>query len=171
MTAPTDSLTDRLIRRTMRATRTRPKLAFVPDIRLALALAGLVALGPLLTIVGAKGLRAGVEAENKVLEAQLRTRTAPQAARDAAAAELRDAVRRPALVATLERLARALPDDARLVSAERDASGALKAEIATNDPDLLRGALRVDPLLAALREVGQRRTPDARVVVMLRTRA
>lgn len=168
MRAPTDSLTDRLIRRTARAARGRPNLS---DIRLALALAGLVALGPLVTIVWAKGLRDGIEAENRVLAAQLQTRMAPQVARDAAAAELRDAVRQPALVATLERLARTLPDDARLVSAERDASGALKVEISTSDPDLLRGALRRDPLFAGLREVGQRRTPDARVVVTLRTRA
>lgn len=170
MSAPRDSLTDRLIRRTARATQTRPRWA-VPDIRLALALAGLVALGPLSTIVGATLLRAGVEAEHRALEQQLRTRDAPQAARAAAADSLRDAVRQPALVATLDRLARALPDDARLVSAARESNGQLQIEISASDPDLLRGALRRDPLFATLRESGQRRTTDARVVVTLRTRA
>ncbi|MGV3457586.1 hypothetical protein [Sphingomonas sp.] len=170
MSAPRDSLTDRLIRRTARAAQARPSLA-MPDIRVALALAGLVALGPLLTIVGASLLRAGVAAETRGIEQQVRARHAPQAAREAAAAVLRDAVRQPALVATLERLARALPDDARLVSAAREPNGQLQVEISASDPDLLRGALRRDPLLVALRESGQRRTPDARVVVTLRTRA
>lgn len=169
MNAPRDSLTDRLARRAARAARARP-VWVVPDIRLALALAGVVALGPLLTIVGADALRAGVDADNRALESQLRTRTAPQAARGAAAASLRDAVRQPALAATLDRLARALPDDARLVSAAREPDGRIQVEISVSDPDLLRGALRRDPLLAAMRERGQRRTQDARVVVTLRTR-
>ena len=115
-------------------------------------------------------LRAGVEAENRALEKQLRTGDAPRAARDAAAASLRDAVRQPALVATLDRLARALPDDARLVSVARESNGQLQIDISASDPDLLRGALRRDPLFITLRESGQRRTPDARVVVTLRTR-
>jgi len=170
MSAPRDSLTDRLIRRSARAAQARPSLA-VSDMRVALALTGLVALGPLLTIVGANLLRAGVVAETRVIEQQVRARHAPQAARDAAAAALRDAVRQPALVATLDRLARALPDDARLVSAAREPNGQLQVEISASDPDLLRGALRRDPLLAILRESGQRRTQDARVVVTLRTRA
>ena len=170
MSAPPSSLIDRLVRRTARVAQVRPKLA-VADIRLALALAGLIALGPLLTIVGAHMLRTGVEADNRALASQLRTRNAPQAARGAAAAVLRDATRQPALAATLDRLARALPDDARLVSAVRDADGALLFEISASDPDLLRGALRRDSLLGTLRERGQRRTQDARVVVTLRTRA
>lgn len=170
MSAPRSSLTDRLLRRTVHAARARPTLA-VADIRLALALAGLVALGPLLTIVGAHMLRAGAAADNRALANQVRTRDAPQAARAAAAAVLRDATRQPALAATLDRLARALPDDARLVSAVRESDGRLVIEISASDPDLLRGALRRDSLLASLRESGQRRTQDARVVVTLRTRA
>lgn len=170
MSAPRSSLTDRLVRRTVHAARARPTLA-AADIRLALALAGLVALGPLVTIVGAHMLRAGVAADNRALADQVRTRDAPQAARAAAAAVLRDATRQPALAATLDRLARALPDDARLVSAVRESDGRLVIEISASDPDLLRGALRRDSLLASLRESGQRRTQDARVVVTLRTRA
>ncbi|WP_422057437.1 hypothetical protein [Sphingomonas sp.] len=170
MSAPRDSLTDRLARRAARAARTWPELA-VPDMRLALALAGLVALGPLLTIVGAQMLRAGVEADSRELAHQLRARNAPQAARAAAAAVLRDATRQPPFAATLDRLARALPDDARLVSAARDPGGRMLVEISASDPDVLREALRRDALLASLRESGQRRTQDARVVVTLRTRA
>ncbi len=170
MSPPRDSLTDRLAQRAARAARERPRPSW-GDVRVALAVAAVVALGPLLTIVGAGLMRAGVEAGARTLEAQLRSRTAPAAARRDAAAVLRDAVRQPALAATLERLARVLPDDARLVSAARGAEGQLILEIAASDPDLLRGALRRDPMLAAMRESGQRRTADARVVVTLRSRA
>ena len=159
MSAPPSSLTDRLVRRTAHVARAWPTLA-VADVRLAAALAGLVALGPLVTIVGAQVLRAGVEADNRALARQLQTRDAPQAARGAAAAVLRDATRQPPFAATLDRLARALPDDARLVSAARGSDGRLLVEISASDPDQLRGALRRDLLLAALRESGQRRTPD-----------
>lgn len=168
MSAPRDSLTDRLARRAARAARTWPELA-VPDMRLALALAGLVALGPLLTIMGAQLLHGSVEADNRSLANQLRARDAPQAKQAAAAAELRNATRQAPFAATLDRIARALPDDARLVSAARGADGRMLIEISASDPDLLRGALRRNVLLASLRESGQRRTQDARVVVTLRT--
>ncbi len=170
MTLPRDSLTDRFARRAARVARERPRVS-AADARIALALAAVVAMGPLLTIVGADLIRAGVEAEARALEAQFRTRMAPAEARRDAAAVLRDSVRQPALATTLERLARVLPDDARLVSAARGADGLLLVEIAASDPDLLRGALRRDPVLAAMRESGQRRTGDARVVVTLRSRA
>lgn len=169
MTEPRDSLTDRLARRAARVGRGHAAWPR-PDMRLVGALIGIIALGPLLTIVGATLLRAGVEAENRVLEARLHARLAPQAAHREAAAALRDAVRQPAMTATLEGLARALPDDARLVSAARGADGGVQVEVSVSDPDQLRGALRRDPALAAMRESGQRRTPDARVVVTLRSR-
>lgn len=169
MTEPRDSLTDRLARRAARVARERPALA-MRDWRLALALAGIVALAPLVTIIGANVLRAGVEAENRALQTELHTRLAPHEARREAAATLRDAVRRPTLAATLERLARTLPDDARLAVAARAADGGVQIEISSSDPDQLRGALRRDPVLAAMRESGQRRTQDARVVVTLRSR-
>lgn len=168
MTEARDSLTDRLSRGAVRVARKRPTLS-ARDARVAAALAGAVALGPLLTIVGANLLRADVEAENRVLEARLRVRLAPQTAHADAATVLRDAVRRPAMSVTLEQLARALPDDARLVSAARDAQGRLLFEVSTTDPDALRGALRGQPGFAAMRETGQRRTADARVVVTLRS--
>ena len=170
MSDPRNSLTDRLAQHVARAARVRPALA-VTDVKLAVALAAIIALAPLLTIVGANMLRVGGEADNRVAERQLRSRLAPQAARREGAAALRDAVRQPALVATLERLARTLPDDARLVSAARTADGRVEIEVSASDPDQLRGALRRDPALAAMRETGQRRTQDARVVVTLRSRA
>jgi hypothetical protein len=169
MTQPRESLTHRLARSVTRMARMRPGLT-VTDVQRAGALAGMMALAPLLTILGATLLLARVQTENQALQARLQTLTAPQAARRESAAMLRDAVRQPGLVATLERLARALPDDARLVAVARDAGGQLQVEISASDPDVLRGALRRDPLLAGLRESGQRRTPDARVVVTLRSR-
>ena len=169
MSEPRDSLTDRLARRAVRGVRI-PRAFPAFDLHLACAAAAVVALAPLSVIVGAHALRTGVEAENRALKAQLDTRLAPQAARRAAGGALRDAVRAPALTRTLERLAQTLPDDARVVSAMREAGGRVQVEIAVSDPDVLRGALRRDPALAALQESGQRRTPDARVVVTLRSR-
>lgn len=169
MSDPRNSLTDRLAQYAARAARLRPALA-VRDVKWAVALAAIVALGPLLTIVGANMLRAGVEHDNRVAEHQLRSQLAPQAAQRESAAVLRDAVRQPALTATLERLARALPEDARLVSAARTTDGRVEIEVSAADPDQLRGALRRDAALAAMRETGQRRTQDARVVVTLRSR-
>ncbi len=168
MTEARDSLTDRLARGAVRAARTRPTPS-ARDVRVAVALASALALGPLLTIVGANLLRAGVEDENRVFDARLRVRLAPQTAHADAATILRDAVRQPTMTVTLEHLAGALPDDARLVSAARDAQGRLLFEVSTTDPDALRGALRERPYFAGMRETGQRRTADARLVVTLRS--
>lgn len=171
MTVPPESLTDRVARRAAASVRGRRVLGWrlsATELRFAAALAALIALAPLLTITGGAALRARVEADRRGIAEELRVRMAPQEARRAAAAQLRDAVRMPALAATLERVARAVPPDAQLVSAARGADGRLTLEIAVRDPDELRGAIRRDPVLAALRETGQRRLPDARVVVTLR---
>lgn len=170
MSLPRDSLSDRVARGVARAARKRPAIA-ARDLSLVAALAGIIALGPLITIVGANLLSARVEADNRAREAMLQTRRAPQAARREAATALHSAIRQPGLVATLERLAHVLPDDARLVMAARGSDGRLEVEIAANDPDLLRAALRRDPVLGAMRETGQRRTQDARVIVTWRSRA
>ena len=170
MTEPRDSLTDRLARGAARATWRWPALPPL-DLRLAAALAGTIALGPLLGIVGAQLLRATIEAENRDLAMQLEARLAPEAARRTGWETLRDAVRQPTMSATLERLAHALPDDARLVSAARGADGRVAVEIATGDPDQLRAALRRDPKLSGMQERGQRRSRDARVIVTLRSRS
>ncbi len=140
------------------------------DIRFAAALAGAIALGPLLTIAAAGAVRESVERERAELKAKVEARFADERARSAAAALLRSAVRGAPLAVTLDRIARALPADARLVSGARDAGNGLRIEVATSDPDRLRGMLRRDPLFAAMREIGQRRTADARVVVTLAPR-
>lgn len=171
MTVPPESLTDRVARRAAASVRGRRVLGWrlsATELRFAAALAALIALAPLLTITGGGALRARVEADRRNLAETLRVREAPQEARRAAAGQLRDAVRMPALAATLERVARAVPPDAQLASAARGADGRLTLEIAVRDPDELRGTIRRDPVLAALRETGQRRLPDARVVVTLR---
>jgi hypothetical protein len=59
--------------------------------------------------------------------------------------------------ATVEALARALPADAVLLRAERNRSGLLEVEISTPDPDKLRAALRAEPALAGLHNIGQQR--------------
>lgn len=168
MTAPRQSLLDSIARR---GSAVRPVRLSIPaiDLRFAMALAALIALGPLLTIAGAGWMRAGVVQDTEALRAQGRARLDAEGARQRAALLFRDAVRRPTLSVTLDRIARVLPDDARLASAAREADGALRVEIAASDPDPLRAALRRDPLFAAMRESGQRRTEDGRVVVTMRT--
>lgn len=168
MSEPRASLTDRLARGAMLSVRARsaPRAC---DVRIAMALTGAIALGPLLTIVGATLLRAEIETESRALDARLRARLAPESARADAAAVLRDAVRYPAMTVTLDRLAGALPGEARIVSVARDARGGLMFEISTTDPDALRSVLRDQPAFAGVRETGQRRTPDARLVVTLRS--
>ena len=168
MTPPRQSLLDSIARRGAAARSMRLSLPPV-DLRFAAALTGLVALGPLLTIAGAGWIRAEVERDTEALRAQGQARFESEGAERRAAMLFRDAVRRPTLSATLDRIARVLPDDARLASVTRAADGVLRIEITTNDPDPLRAALRRDPLFVAMRESAQRRTGDGRVVVTMRT--
>ncbi|MEI9851845.1 MAG: hypothetical protein WDN24_14570 [Sphingomonas sp.] len=79
-------------------------------------------------------------------------------------------MRRPTIGATLDALARALPPEASLIRAGRDAQGLLTVEVAAPDPDQLRAAIRRDPLLAALRDTGQRQQ-EATMIVTMRERA
>jgi hypothetical protein len=127
----------------------------------------LIALGPVLTIAGADLLAGSARGEARKLEA----RAAPRAARDAQAAQDRDALatllRRPTLGATLDALARALPADTNLIRAERTPQGLLEADVSTTDPDALREAIRREPMLAGLRDTGQRQG-DAAMIVSLR---
>lgn len=136
-----------------------------PDGRLAALIAGLIAAGPLLTIGGATLLAGRQRAASARLEAE----AAPRIEVARAAAEARgqmDAVlRRRTLAATIEVLARALPADASLVRAGRNAQGALELEIATPDPDRLRSALRRAPAFARLRNTGQRQA-DTKMIVL-----
>ncbi|MCW3847442.1 hypothetical protein OF829_09320 [Sphingomonas sp. LB-2] len=119
--------------------------------------AGLIAAGPVATILGAWLITGGVRAEL----AQLQEQAAPRAAAAQTAARDRAALvamlRRPGLGATAEALARALPADAALIQAGRGRDGLLEIEIGAPDPDKLRAALRAEPALARLRDAGQQR--------------
>ena len=140
-----------------------------PEASLAALVAVLIAAGPLLTIGGATLLTERQRAASTRLEAEASPRI--EAAR--AAAEARgqmDAVlRRRTLAATIEALARALPADATLVRAGRNAQGVLELEIATPDPDRLRSALRRAPAFARLRNTGQRQADTGMIVLFAGT--
>lgn len=137
-----------------------------PDGRLAALVAVLMAAGPMLTIGGA----ALLTGQQRAASARLEAEAAPRIDAARAVAEARgqmDAVlRRRTLAATIEALARALPADAALVRAGRNAQGALELEIATPDPDKLRSALRRAPAFARLRNTGQRQA-DTKMIVLL----
>jgi hypothetical protein len=137
-----------------------------PEGRVAIAVALLIVAGPLLTIGGARIL----SERHRVATARIEAEVAPRIAANAAAAEARSQLsailRRRTLGATVEALARALPADATLVHAERNAQGRLALEIATADPDRLRAALRRVPAFTRLRNTGQRQA-DAAMIVLL----
>lgn len=120
------------------------------------AVAALIAAGPLLTIAGAEWLRARALAETARLEAAHAPALAAAAKAAEARAVLRGTLAGPALGATLDTLAAALPSDDRLAAAAADGTGTLRLEIATVDPDRLRAALR-RTRLGGLRETGQAR--------------
>jgi hypothetical protein len=163
---PAPSLTQRLAAaaRTRLPHATRPEGRKWPEGSMAALVAVLIAAGPLLTIGGAK-LLAGRE---RAAVARLAAEASPRidAARAAAEARVQLGVvlRRPTLGATIEALARALPADATLVRAERNAQGGIEFDIAAADPDRLRSALRRAPALARLRNTGQRQA-DGRIIV------
>ena len=128
--------------------------------------AGLIGLGPILTIGGAKLLTGRERTQTARLEAELAPKMARRSDAEQARERLAQVLERPTLAATLDALARALPKDASLARAERVGEGELQLEVGTPDPDSLRGALRRAPALARLRETGQRRG-DAGMIVAL----
>jgi len=115
----------------------------------------LLAAGPLATLLLANRLTARAEAATAVLRERVEPRRAAEAARLRARAELAAMLARPGPSATVEALARALPEDAVLRRVARGGDGALAVEVFTPDPDRLRTALRRAPELAGLRETGQ----------------
>lgn len=166
-----DSLAARMAQRlAARAPRApRPEGGKV-DWRLAAGLAALIALGPLATIVGAGLIERGAQAEAARLAAQAAPRLKAEARALDARAVLRDAARDSGVAVWLDRLAVAIPADARVARMGKAADGGLEIEIIAPDPDLLRAALRRDPALAGLRETGQRRA-GAMIAVTLRRAA
>ena len=166
-----DSLADRVARRlAVREPRARRPPSAKVDWRRAGGLAALIALGPLLTIVGAAVIerRAHVEAERLMQQAapRLKAEARAQAARGA----LREAARHPGVAVVLNQVAAAIPADARVARMYKAVDGAMEIEITAADPDLLRAALRRDPALAGFRETGQRRA-GAMIAVTLRRAA
>jgi hypothetical protein len=166
-----DSLADRMAQRLAAREPRAPRPEGVRvDWRLAASLAALIALGPLVTIVGAGLLERNARAEAARLGAQAAPRLKAEAqARDARTA-LRGAVRDAGVAVWLDRLAAAIPADARVARMARAADGAIEIEITAPDPDLLRTALRRDPALTGFRETGQRRA-GAMIAVTLRRSA
>lgn len=166
-----DSLADRMAQRLSAREPRAPRPEGVRvDWRLAASLAALIALGPLVTIVGAGLLERNARAETARLGAQAAPRLKAEAqARDARTA-LRGAVRDAGVAVWLDRLAAAIPADARVARMARAADGAIEIEITASDPDLLRTALRRDPALTGFRETGQRRA-GAMIAVTLRRSA
>ncbi|MCW3835738.1 hypothetical protein ACFQ1E_05595 [Sphingomonas canadensis] len=131
------------------------------------ALAALIAAGPLVTIAGAKLMAGAARADAR----RMTEAAAPRiAARDAAARDRRvlaALVRRAGAGATLEALAKALPPEARVQFIARGADGRIEADVAAPDPDALRAAIRAEPLLAGLRDAGQRQA-DTMMIVSLK---
>lgn len=166
-----DSLADRMARRlTVRESRaSRPEGSRL-DWRRAGGVAALIALGPLLTIVGAGLVERNVQAEAARLTAQAAPRLKAEAREREARAALRGAVRDAGVAVWMDRLATAIPADARVARMNKAADGAMEVEITAPDPDLLRTALRRDPALTGFRETGQRRA-GAMIAVTLRRAA
>lgn len=137
-----------------------------PEGRVAMVVALLLLAGPLLTIGGARLLAERQRTTATRIEAEAAPRIAAAEAAIEARSQLGAILGRRTLGATVEALARALPADATLVRAERNAQGRLALEIATADPDRLRAALRRAPAFTRLRNTGQRQA-DAAMIVLL----
>ncbi|MBO9714900.1 hypothetical protein [Sphingomonas sp.] len=134
------------------------------------AVAALIGLGPVLTIGGATLLAVRArDAANAINQRAAPTLAAARLA-EQDRAELAAATRRPGVGAVIEALARALPPEASLSRVGRGGDGQLLLEISSPDPDKLRAALRREPVLAGLRDTGQRQG-DGAMVVQLRENA
>lgn len=160
------SLIDRVVRRLSRASAV-PGRAGV-DWRFAAALIALIALGPLATIMGAGVLARSARGEAAAVQAQI----APRLAARRAARDARDGLRRlvqvPPAAVWIDRMAAALPADARIARIARGPDGAIELDVTTPDPDAARRALRRARDLAGFREVGQRRAGAVMLVTYRR---
>jgi hypothetical protein len=171
-----DRLGDRIARGGWRLPRWRPALpsgVALPAGRVrAIALLALATI-PLTTALAAWGL-AGFD---RWQAARLARREAPAlaayargAATETARIRIDAVMAAPPVSALADRLRAVLPEEAGLAGMELAEGGELTVEIETPDPDRLRPALAADPLLGALREVGQAMTQGGTMRVMLRGR-
>lgn len=154
----------------LRTRRAAPRPPLPPgrhELRIAVAVAVLLVLGPLATIVGANILASRARAEAARLDATASPRVAARAAAERDRAALATLLRRPTVGATIEAIAQALPPEAALLGASRNRDGLLEIEVRTPDPDKLRAALRRQPSLGGLRDAGQRQA-DASMIVTFR---
>lgn len=133
-------------------------------------LALLTAAGPITTLAGATLLAGHAQRDAAAAEAALAPRHAAEQARVSARTILGTAIVQPGPAAWLDALSAALPADAALVRAERQADGAVELEVTVSDPDALRAALRRVPTLAGLRDVRQQEG-EGRTLVLLRQAA
>ncbi|WP_294327545.1 hypothetical protein [uncultured Sphingomonas sp.] len=148
-----------------------PRAPRPPIDRVAALLAAAIVATPLLTWGGATMLTARAQDEGRAIARRAAPVMAEQAAAQQARALLQQAWRGAPLGTTLESLARALPPDAALLRAERNAAGMIAIEVAAPDPDRLLAALRRDPVLAGLRATAQARADgDGRMRVTLEQR-
>jgi|GEM_PF-1733648 len=148
-----------------------PRPARPPIDRASALLAAAILATPLLTWAGAAILTARAQDEGGAIARRAAPLVAEHAATERARILLQQAWRAPTLGTTLESLARALPRDAALLRAERNAAGMVSIEVAAPDPDRLLAALRRDPILAGLRATAQARADgDGRMRVTLEQR-
>ncbi|KQM61889.1 MULTISPECIES: hypothetical protein [unclassified Sphingomonas] len=148
-----------------------PRTPRAPIDRASALLAAAILATPLLTWAGAAILTARAQEAGRTIARRAAPQVAGQAAAQRARIRLAQAWRTPTLGTSLESIARALPQDAALLRAERDAAGQLSIEVAAPDPDRLLSALRRDPLLAGLRATAQARADgDGRMRVTLEQR-
>lgn len=134
--------------------------------RVAAAVALLIALAPLLTIAGAYATARSIRAEAAAIAREAEPRLAATREAEAGRTALRKLLATPTLGATLDGLARTLPPESTVTSAERRADATLAVEVATADPDRLRTALRRDPATVGLRDAGQQRGESAMLVML-----
>lgn len=168
------SLFDRALGAARRAPRTtppadrdpEPTAASRPD-RAGILLATAILATPLLTLAGATLTTAQLRHETRRSTERSAPAVAARAEQDRARALLAAAWNGPTLGATLEAIARSLPEDAALLRVERGA-GPLTIDLAAPDPDRAVAALRRDPAFGGLRAVAQSRAEgDGRMRITL----
>lgn len=170
------SLFDRAVDATRRERVSSPEPAAPrpprPSIDRAAALLALAIVAtPLVTLAGATLLTARVRDEAAVLSRSAAPIVADRRAGQQARALLGLAWGQPTLGTTVEAIARALPQDAALLRAERSAAGTVSVELLAPDPDRVLASLRRDPVLASLRATAQARADgDGRMRITLEQR-
>ncbi len=106
-------------------------------------------------------------AESDRLQARYRREADGPMLSMAARDDLARALSKPTIGNVVVRLAATLPADASVYAIGDDDQRGLRIEIDTSDPDRLREALKVDPMIGRLREIGQVRTEQGMIRITL----